>query len=94
MAGQEGERDQGQDVVDGVVVLGDAQGPADHRRRCRGVGVGQLADGVGGDARLALGVLKGVRLDLVAVGLEIEGCSEISPLSGCLAGTPFYEVEH
>jgi hypothetical protein len=35
--------------------------------------VGQLADCVGGDARLALGVLEGVALDLVPVGIEVEG---------------------
>jgi hypothetical protein len=34
--------------------------------------VGQLADRLGGDARLVLGVLEGVGLDLVAVGLEVE----------------------
>jgi hypothetical protein len=32
--------------------------------------VGHLADQVGRDARLALGVLEGVRLDLALVGLE------------------------
>jgi len=37
--------------------------------------VGQLADGLGRDAGLALGVLEGVRLDLVAIGLEVEGRS-------------------
>jgi hypothetical protein len=35
--------------------------------------VGQLADGVRGNARLALGVVERVALDLVAVGVEVEG---------------------
>jgi len=35
--------------------------------------VRELADGLGRDARLALGVLEGVALDLLAVGLEVEG---------------------
>jgi len=35
--------------------------------------VGQLADRVGGDARLALRVLQGVGLDLPAVRVEVEG---------------------
>ena len=33
MAGEQHKRDQGKDVVDGVVVLGDAERPADHRAR-------------------------------------------------------------
>jgi hypothetical protein len=35
--------------------------------------MGELADRLGRDARLALGVLEGVGLDLLAVGLEVEG---------------------
>jgi len=35
--------------------------------------VGQLADRLSRDARLALGVLEGVGLDLLAIGLEVEG---------------------
>jgi hypothetical protein len=35
--------------------------------------MGELADGGGGDARLALGVLEGVALDLRAIGLEVRG---------------------
>jgi len=35
--------------------------------------VGQLADGLGRDARLAFGVPEGVGLDLGPVGLEVEG---------------------
>jgi hypothetical protein len=34
--------------------------------------VGELADGLGRDARLALGVLEGVARDLGLVGLEVE----------------------
>ena len=65
------EVDQGEDVVDGVVVLGDAEGPADHRLVGRRERVGQLADRVGRDAGLALGVLERVGLDLGLVGLEV-----------------------
>ena len=72
VAGQQDERDEGQDVVDRVVVLGDAERPADHRARRLGEGVGQLADGLGRDAGLALGVLERVRLDLGLVGLEVD----------------------
>ena len=73
VAGQQHERDQGEDVVDRVVVLGDAERPADHRPRRGREGVGQLADGLGRDAGLALGVLERVRLDLGLVGLEVVG---------------------
>ena len=71
VARQQDQADQGQDVVDRVVVLGDAQRPADHRARRRGEGVGQLADGLGGDAGLLLGVVERVRLDLGLVGREV-----------------------
>ena len=67
---EQGERDQGEDVVDRVVVLGDPEGPADHRPVGLGVGVGGLADGLGRHAGLALRVLERVRLDGRAVGLE------------------------
>ena len=70
VSGEEHERDQGEDVVDRVVVLGDAEGPADHRARRLREGVGEFADGLGRDAGLALGVFERVRLDLGLVGLE------------------------
>ncbi len=64
VAGQQDERDERQDVVDRVVMLGDPERPADHRPgRCR-ERVGQLADGLGRDAGLPLRVLERVRLDL------------------------------
>ena len=71
--GQQHQVDQGEHVVDRVVVLGDPEGPADHRPRRGRQGVGQLADGVGRDAGLALGVLERVRLDLGLVRLEAVG---------------------
>jgi len=52
--------DQGEDVVDGVVMLGDPECPADHcswRGRKR---VSQLADGVGRHARFPFGVVERV----------------------------------
>ena len=70
--GQQHQVDQRQDVVDRVVVLGDAEGPADHRPRRGRERVGQLADRRGRDAGLALGVLERVRLDLGLVGLEVD----------------------
>ncbi len=73
VAGQQHEVDQGQDVVDRVVVLGDAERPADHRPRRGRQRVRQLADGVGRDTGLALGVLERVRLDLGLVGIEVGG---------------------
>ena len=71
VAGQQDEVDQGEDVVDRVVVLGDAERPADHRLVGRREGVGELADRLGRDAGLALGVLERVALDLGLVGLEV-----------------------
>ncbi len=68
--GQEGQGDERQDVVDRVVVLGDAEGPAEDGPVGRGVGVGQLADGLGRDAGLPLGPLERAGLDGLAVGLE------------------------
>ncbi len=47
---QQGEVDEGEHVVDGVVVLGDAERPAQLGAVGAGVGVGQLADGLGRDA--------------------------------------------
>ena len=73
MAGQEGEADQGQDVVDRVVMLGDPERPADHRPIGRREGVGGLPDRLGRDAGLALGVGERVRLDVRPVGLEAGG---------------------
>ena len=72
VAGEQDQRDEGQDVVDRVVVLGDAERPADHRAWRRGERHGQLADGRCRDAGLALGVLQRVRLDLGLVGLEVD----------------------
>src|SRR5439155_21333385 len=73
VSGQQGQVDQRHDVVDRVVVLGDPERPADHRPVGRGEGVGEVADRVPGNAGLTLGVIERVRLDLVAVGLEVGG---------------------
>ena len=66
-------------------MLGDAERPADHRARRLGERVGQLADGLGRDAGLALGVVEGVRLDLCLVGVEI-GRRALDELSVLEAG--------
>ena len=49
LSGEEREVAQREHVVDTVVVLGDAQRPAQLRRRRAGVGMGELADRIGGD---------------------------------------------
>ena len=57
VAAQQGQVDEGEHVVDGVVVLGDAERPAQLGPVGGGVGVGQFADGLGrdaGDRRAAL----------------------------------------
>ena len=71
VAGQQPEVDQPEDVVDGVVVLGDAERPADHRPVGRRERMSQLADGLGRHTRLLLRVLERVALDLFAVGIEV-----------------------
>ena len=71
--GQQHERDERQDVVDRVVMLGDAKGPADHRLVGLGEGVGDLSDGIRGHAGLALGVGQRVRLHPGPIGLEAIG---------------------
>jgi hypothetical protein len=73
VAGQQHERDQGEDVVDRVVMLGDPERPADHRAGRLGERVRQLADGLGRDAGLTLGVFERVCLDLRLVGIEVDG---------------------
>ena len=70
MPGQQRQHDEREHVVDGVVVLGDAERPADHRALGRGERVGELADRARGHAGLALGPFERAGLDRVAVGLE------------------------
>ena len=70
---QQREVDQRQDVVDRVVVLGDAQGPADHRPLGGRVGVGGLPDRRRGDAGHALRALERPRLHGCPVRLEPAG---------------------
>ena len=78
--GQQHERDEGQDVVDRVVVLGDAERPADHRLVGGGERMGQVADGLGRDPGLALGVFERVGLDAGPVRLEALGRVADEPL--------------
>ena len=70
---QERQRDEREHVVDGVVVLGDAQRPADHGAVGGGEGVCQLTDGIRRHARLALPFGQGPRLDAGSIGLEVGG---------------------
>ena len=73
VAGEQHQVDEGEDVVDGVVVLGDAQRPADHRPRRGRQRMREVADRVGRDAGLPFRVLERVRLDLRRVRLEVGG---------------------
>ena len=59
VAAQQRQVDERQHVVDGVVVLGDAERPAQLGPVRPGVGVGQLPDLLGGDAGLRLGPVQG-----------------------------------
>ena len=70
VAGEQGQVDQREHVVGGVVVLGDAQGPADLRPVGPGIVVRQLPDEAGGHAGVALGPVQRVRLHGRRVGLE------------------------
>ena len=69
--GEQRQVDQREHVVGGVVVLGDAQRPADLRAVGARVGVRQLADQLrAGTPVISLGALERVRLDRRAVVLE------------------------
>ena len=70
MAGQQAEVDQGEDVVDRVVVLGDAESPADLRTVGRGVRVRQLLDDAGRDAGGSLSSFERPFLDAGGVLVE------------------------
>ena len=63
VTGEQREIDEGDNVVHRVVMLGDAERPADLRALGLGVGVRGLADDFGGHAGLALRVLERVLLD-------------------------------
>ncbi len=66
MPGQQSQIDQGEHVIDRVVVLGDPQGPADQRPVGPGVGMRQLADRARGHPCFLLGVSERIRLDTPA----------------------------
>jgi hypothetical protein len=70
VAAEKAQVDQREDVVDGVVVLGDAERPADDRPVGACVGVRDLPDRVGGHAGEALALVERERLDGVGVLLE------------------------
>ena len=70
VAGQQRQVDQAEDVVDRVVVLGDAERPADHRAVGVRVGVRRLADQIGRHAGFALAPLERPRLDARRVLVE------------------------
>ena len=63
VAAEEREVDQREDVVDGGVVLGDPERPADHGAVRAREGVRGLADHLGGNAGEALALLERERLD-------------------------------
>ena len=70
MPAQEGEVDQAEDVVDGVVVLGDAERPADHGAVGTRERVRRLADRLRRNAGQALPHLERVLLDARGVLVE------------------------
>ncbi len=73
VAGEQAEVDQRAHVVHRVVVLGDAERPADHGAVGAGVGMGQLADPRRGHAGDGLGALQRPGLDVPAKLLEAAG---------------------
>src|SRR5262249_53958839 len=73
VTGEEAKVDEGDDVVHGVVMFGDAERPADLRALSPSVSVRGLADDFGGHARLTLRALERVLLDAVPVGLKSAG---------------------
>jgi hypothetical protein len=73
VARQQPEINQRQHIVHCVVMLGDAEGPANLRALGFGVGVGGLANHFRGNARFALGALQRVLLDACSIGFESAG---------------------
>ena len=71
MPGEQRQIDEGDDVVHRVVVLGDAERPADLGTVGAGVRVRRLPDDFRRDAGDLLGVLQGVGLDVGPERLEI-----------------------
>ena len=63
LARQQREVDEREHVVDRVVVLGDAERPADHAAVRARVRVGDLFDHIAGDAGVLLGAFERIRLD-------------------------------
>src|SRR5690606_210150 len=91
VAGEQRQVDERADVVGGVVVLGDAEGPAQLGAVGGGVGVGQFADRFGGHAGDALGDVERPRLDragelLVAGGGPVDEGGVLQPGVDDLAG--------
>ena len=70
VSGKQREVDQREHVVDGIVMLGDAERPADHGAIGSRVGVSGLLNGVRRNARLALRERERVGLDAGPVRLE------------------------
>ncbi len=70
VAREQGEIDEGENIVHRVVMLGDAEGPADLRALSPGVSVGGLPDNRGGHAGLTLRARERILLDAIPIGLE------------------------
>ena len=73
VSGQQGQVNQRQHVVHGVVMLGDAQGPANLRALCFGIGVRGLANHFGGHTGLEFGTLQRVFFDASPVSVKSAG---------------------
>jgi hypothetical protein len=73
MARKKRKVDERDDIVNCVVMLGDAERPAKFGARRLCVGVGRLTDHFGGDTRFARGAFQGVFLDACFVSFETAG---------------------
>ncbi len=71
VSGEERQVDEREHVVDGVVVLGDAERPADHGAVGRGVCVRRVADDLGGDSRDALAEAQRIGFYRFFIGLIV-----------------------
>ncbi len=74
VTGEKGEIDEGEDVVGGVVMLGDPQGPADLGRLRSGVLLGEPGDDLGRDTGEVGAASQRVVVDQLGVGVEVDGC--------------------
>ncbi len=73
VAREEGEIDEGHYIIDGVVMLGDAERPADDCALCLSICMSGLADNFRGNTRFAFCALQGIFFDALAIGFKSTG---------------------